>query len=459
MTKPTGGKGESVAATTSAAQTEGTTKQDASGRCCSVGLQCLLLWILLGIVLGVAAALPVVFYLKSPPAAPHAGPLKTVIRRGSLLWHGYGPQLLVCTLGEMARATEATFPEDGVCDLILYTHVAPSLGCFEDRASSSTKVKENATSSNAENATAANVGVFWARAKIAKNTRFGYSISVSLLPVEEDALGEFIQKAVRDRHMGAFGMLDAPWSVNTSKLYVEFVTALNATARKLLPVDNQPVLVFGLNTGRTTTIEYDKFWESHAAIFDQVHVLVYQDHFELERDAAGKCEARLPASRFPQSDATDQTVQDSVEAMDLALKRFWPRPLPSDVCLSVSLSVHRYHMGETAVKIGGKCESASVVSYDAVCRNVSADSSPPSGEGVVTVDQSTRTVDAFDTPETLVEKLRTAKHALALSAQPHWSFCVAAFHLELEDNEGTCGCRFPRLVRIKDYLRGALPSP
>lgn len=139
-------------------------------------------------------------------------------------------------------------------------------------------------------------------------SRFGYSISVSLLPVEEDALGEFIQKAVQKRNMGAFGMLDAPWSVNTSKLYVEFVTALNATARKMLPVDNQPVLVFGLNTDRATTIEYNKFWESHAAIFDQVHVLIYQDHFELGGDA-GKCQARLPASRFPQSDAVDQTVQ------------------------------------------------------------------------------------------------------------------------------------------------------
>lgn len=81
-----------------------------------------------------------------------------------MMWHGYGPQLLVCTLGELARATEATFPEDGLCDLIIYTHVESQLFRFEDMV----------TSSNAaQNATYSNVGVFWERAKGAKNTRFG----------------------------------------------------------------------------------------------------------------------------------------------------------------------------------------------------------------------------------------------------------------------------------------------
>lgn len=141
--------------------------------------------------------------------------------------------------------------------------------------------------------------------------------------------------------------------------------------------------------------------------------------------------------------------------MDLALKRFSPQPLPSDVCLSVTLSVHRYHMGWNDVKIGGNCERASVVPFDAVCRNSSGETTRPSGEGVVVVNGKESTVDAFDTPETLVEKLRTAKHALVSSAQPHWSFCVAAFHLELEDSKDSCGCRFPRLAKIKEFLRGA----
>lgn len=141
------------------------------------------------------------------------------------------------------------------------------------------------------------------------SSRFGYSISVSQLPVEECSFDEFIQKAVRDRNMGAFGMLDAPWSVNTSKMYVQFTKALNASARKMLPVDNQPVLVFGLNTDRTTTMEDAKFWESHAAIYEQVHVLIYQDHVELGGGDAGKCQSRLPAPRFLPSIPGEQTVQ------------------------------------------------------------------------------------------------------------------------------------------------------
>lgn len=141
------------------------------------------------------------------------------------------------------------------------------------------------------------------------SSRFGYSISISQLPVDEGSLDDFIQKAAGSRNVRAFGMLDAPWSVNASKMYVQFAKALNASARKMLPADDQPVLVFGLNTDRTTTMEEAKFWESHAPIYDQVHVLIYQDHVELGGGNAGKCQSRLPTPRFMPSVPGEQTVQ------------------------------------------------------------------------------------------------------------------------------------------------------
>lgn len=81
-------------------------------------------------------------------------PLETAIYRRGRSWHGYGPQLLVCTLGERRRlGSPESLPPDGLCDLVLYAHVR-SLGAdFDDGAS-------------------ANLRALWTRASAAVKTRF-----------------------------------------------------------------------------------------------------------------------------------------------------------------------------------------------------------------------------------------------------------------------------------------------
>ncbi|XP_049515394.1 transcriptional regulatory protein AlgP-like [Dermacentor silvarum] len=80
-------------------------------------------------------------------------PLQTAIYRRGRSWHGYGPQLLVCTLGERRRlGSPESLPPDGLCDLVLYAHVR-SLGAdFDDGAS-------------------ANLRALWTRASTAVKTR------------------------------------------------------------------------------------------------------------------------------------------------------------------------------------------------------------------------------------------------------------------------------------------------
>ncbi|KAH7970948.1 hypothetical protein HPB49_017133 [Dermacentor silvarum] len=394
-------------------------------------------------------------------ARPHADddPLETAIYRRGRSWHGYGPQLLVCTLGERRRlGSPDSLPPDGLCDLVVYTHVQ-SLGAdFEDGAS-------------------ANLRVLWARASTAVKTRFGYSFSNSLLPIDERQLGGFVRKAVDDKSIRVFGMLDARWDGDATNVsYATFAAALKSTTRQL-PKDERAALVFGVPVGTNTSAHGVEFWESHAAMLDHVHVLVYQAHVDLppqNASAKGKCVVRFPSPRFQQAENSDQTMQDGVAAIDTAL-HFRQHNLTTDICVSIALSGHRFSLEEAATEgqeQNAKCVSASAVAYGDVCPNgtssivtdgynvtPSAVAEPTvrfAGEGVLVSRKEDKLLDAFDDVGTLAEKLRTAKLALSLSEQPHWSFCLAAFNVEHEDSEGACGHDFERLTVARSFLQGKL---
>ncbi|XP_075528625.1 uncharacterized protein LOC142560414 [Dermacentor variabilis] len=386
-------------------------------------------------------------------------PLQTAIYRGGRSWHGYGPQLLVCTLGERRSvASPESLPPDGLCDLVLYTHVE-SLGADFDEGAS------------------ANLRALWTRASTAVKTRFGYSFSDSLLPVDERQLGPFVRKAVDDKGIKAFGMLDARQDGDASNAsYATFAAALNSTARQLSK-DKRVALVYGVRVDFDTGKRGVEFWHWHAAILEQAHVLVYQAHFDLpvQNDSAkAQCRVRFPSPRFKQVKKKDKTMQDGVAAIDTAL-HFRQPSLTADICLSIALSVHRFSLKRAPSKgeeLGAKCVSASAVAYGDACANgtgvvaeghnltsidVAERTVKITGEGVLVNRIEDKLLDTFDDVETLAQKLRTAKLALSLSAQPHWSFCLAAFNVEHADSEGACGGHgFERLTVARSFLHGKL---
>ncbi|KAH7935164.1 hypothetical protein HPB52_004627 [Rhipicephalus sanguineus] len=371
--------------------------------------------------------------------------LGTAIYRRLRSWHGYGPQLLVCTLGERRSVVAPeSLPPDGLCDVVLYAHVM-SLGSeFHDGAS-------------------ANLRALWTRSATAVNTRFGYSLSDSLLPIDERELEAFVRRAVDDKKIGAFGMLDARWDrdAKNNESYATFVEALNRTT-KLLPTDRRAALVFGFRVNPDTSARGVEFLNSHAAILDHVHVLVYQGHVELppQNDSAkSECAVRFPSPRFQQAKDSDQTMQDGVAAIDTAL-HFRKDRLATDICVSVALSGLRYSLTRAArenKELEAKCANATAVPYADVCpSNGTSGGVKISGEGVLVTGKPQLVLDVFDDSETLAQKLRTAKLALSLSAQPHWSFCLAAFNVEHEDSDGACGESFERLTVARSFLHGKL---
>ncbi|KAK8764266.1 hypothetical protein V5799_033126 [Amblyomma americanum] len=148
-------------------------------------------------------------------------------------------------------------------------------------------------------------------------------------------------------------------------------------------------------------------------------------------------------------------------AIDTALY-FRKHALTSDICVSVTLSAFRFWTVEDKEELGSFCENASAVAYADVCVNrgdkQSSEGATPTRhawEGV-TVKRKGPELDAFDDPDTVAEKLHSAKLALSLSAQPHWNFCLVAFNLEHGDSAGACGNRFARLEVARSYLHGKL---
>ncbi|XP_065294060.1 uncharacterized protein [Dermacentor albipictus] len=386
-------------------------------------------------------------------------PLQTAIYRGGRSWHGYGPQLLVCTLGERRSvASPESLPPDGLCDLVLYTHVE-SLGADFDEGASD------------------NLRALWTRASTAVKTRFGYSFSDSLLPVDERQLGAFVRKAVDDKGITALGMLDARQDGGVSNAsYATFAAALNSTARQQLSKGKRVALVYGIRVDFDTGTHGVEFWHWHAAILDHAHVLVYRAHFDLpaQNDSAkGQCWVRFPSPRFEQVKEEDKTMQDGVAAIDTAL-HFRQPSLTTDICLSIALSVHRFSLKRAPSKgeeLGAECVSASAVAYGDVCGNgtgvaeghnltsidVAERTLKVAGEGVLVNRIEDKLLDTFDDVDTLAQKLRTAKLALSLSAQPHWSFCLAAFNVDHADSEGACGGHgFERLTVARSFLHGKL---
>ncbi|KAK8764265.1 hypothetical protein V5799_033125 [Amblyomma americanum] len=262
-------------------------------------VECVVFAAVIGFVVVVSAAF---FYTAYGPRTPvraqfMAGGLpKTTLRRGARVWHGYEPQLLVCTLGDLRPVSVETLPPDGLCDAILYTHVG-SLADFDQQASP-------------------NVLALWTQAKAAKRTRFGYSFSVSVLPVQLQQLETFVAKAVRDKSMRVFGMLDAWWNQKiTNDSFVAFAATLNSTTRTL-PEYERPALVFGVHVNPSTSANGIQFWESHAAILDHVHVLVYQGHNKWPHgdDKEMTCAITFPTPRFAQGKDTGRTMQVKTEA-------------------------------------------------------------------------------------------------------------------------------------------------
>ncbi|KAL1443425.1 hypothetical protein MTO96_007505 [Rhipicephalus appendiculatus] len=353
--------------------------------------------------------------------------LGTAIYRRLRSWHGYGPQLLVCTLGERRSiVAPESLPPDGLCDVLLYAHVSSLGSGFHDGAS-------------------ANLRALWTRAATAVHTRYGYSFSDSLLPVDERDLELFVRKAVDDKKIRAFGMLDARWN------------------RDKLPSDHRAALVFGFRVDPDTSARGIEFLNWHAAILDLVHVLVYQGHAELPRkndSAQPTCAVRFPSPRFEQANDSDQTMQDGVAAIDTALHIRTHR-LTTDICVSVSLSGHRYSLTTPATQskeLKAQCTgvTARSVRRTFVPATAQAAASRSRAKACWSVREQELLLDAFDDSETLAQKLRTAKLALSLSAQPHWSFCLAAFNVEHEDSDGACGESFQRLTVARSFLHGKL---
>ncbi|XP_075732105.1 uncharacterized protein LOC142774848 [Rhipicephalus microplus] len=254
--------------------------------------------VIVAVIVMIGAAIFNAAYGRDPKDARIRGGddlLGTAIYRGHRSWHGYGPQLLVCVLGERRSViAPESLPPDGLCDVVLYAHVS-SLGPeFQAGASE-------------------NLRALWTRAATAVHTRFGYSFSDSLLPVDEQDLESFVRRAVDEKKIGAFGMLDARWErhVGDNEAYVSFVASLNRTTKKL-PNDHRAALVFGFRVDPATSARGIEFSNSHAAILDHVHVLVYQGHVELPRQndsAESPCAVRFPSPRFQQAVDSDQTMQ------------------------------------------------------------------------------------------------------------------------------------------------------
>ncbi|KAL3185477.1 hypothetical protein MRX96_005016 [Rhipicephalus microplus] len=91
---------------------------------------------------------------------------------------------------------------------------------------------------------------------------FGYSFSDSLLPVDEQDLESFVRRAVDEKKIGAFGMLDARWErhVGDNETYVSFVASLNRTTKKL-PNDHRAALVFGFRVDPATSARGNRVLE------------------------------------------------------------------------------------------------------------------------------------------------------------------------------------------------------
>lgn len=448
--RPVAAEAEDKEATVPAPQhTGGPTPQ---GTC----VECLVFAVVIAVVAVVSIAFFYSAYGWHTPARVHsmAGGLpKTIVQRGSRVWHGYGPQLLVCTLGDLSPVTAERLPVDGLCDAIVYTHVQ-SLAGFDEQ-------------------TSPNVRALWTQAKTAKRTRFGYSFSPSVLPVQEQELGIFLTKAIQDKSMRVFGMLDARWDNNiTNDSYVAFAATLNSTTTKMLPENKRPALMFGVRVNPSTSANGVQFWESHVAILNHVHVLIYQGHNTRSHGDGQKPPfvVTFPSPRLKQVDVSDPTMQDSIAAIDTALY-LRTHTLASDICVSITLSAYRF--SDTKVQdgkeVGSHCGNATLVAYADACvngsvpRNVSfrqeTEDAPPiryREEGVLVMRKDANLLDAFDDPGTVAEKLRSAKLALSLSAEPYWNFCLAAFNLEHEDSAGACGHKFARLEVARRYLHGRL---
>ncbi|KAL3185478.1 hypothetical protein MRX96_005017 [Rhipicephalus microplus] len=87
--------------------------------------------VIVAVIVMIGAAIFNAAYGRDPKDARIRGGddlLGTAIYRGHRSWHGYGPQLLVCVLGERRSViAPESLPPDGLCDVVLYAHVS-SLG-------------------------------------------------------------------------------------------------------------------------------------------------------------------------------------------------------------------------------------------------------------------------------------------------------------------------------------------
>ncbi|CAN8004421.1 unnamed protein product, partial [Ixodes hexagonus] len=391
-------------------------------------------------------------------------PLGMAFQHGSRrMRYGYGPQRIICTLGELSRATKATFPQDGLCDVLVYAHL-----------DTVTDVKKQASP---------NLRTFWVMSKKTNTTKFGYSFSDGILSSRLGQIKTFVSRSARKDNIGAFGMLSTVWTNGTdARPLVKVMRALDASRYRLSlakPSINV-IILFGITLSNYTRLNGEKFLLQHRAVLKHVQMLVYETHSELARLKPGgenssaikkrSCISGFPTPRFFQTMNQEPTLQDAVYAMDTLLhfkgklrsdfaiqktmQFSFGRSLGYDVCASITLSAHRYRMHNT-VDINSACKNVSAASYSATCNPNEAEPAKVDREGIVVVYPRSRLLDVFDAPETIVEKLKSVKASLLLAA-PQWSFCVAAFHIEHEDHQGTCGPKFGRLLVTKSYLQGKL---
>ncbi|CAN8010463.1 unnamed protein product [Ixodes pacificus] len=107
------------------------------------------------------------------------------------------------------------------------------------------------------------------------------------------------------------------------------------------------------------------------------------------------------------------------------------------------------------VDINSAWKNVSAAAYSATCNPNAIKLAIVDREGIVEANPRTRSLDIFDAPETIMEKLKSVKAVLLLGASS-WCFSVAVFHIEHEDHQGVCGPKFKRLMVTKGYILGNL---
>lgn len=359
-------------------------------------------------------------------------------RRKFRTLHGYGPQLLLCTVGELSRATDGAFPRDGVCDILIYTHVT--------------------TFSDLETEASPNLRTFWRLSRSSVSTKYGYSFSRESLSSNAKQVREFLTESVRKYNIRALGMLSTAWTRRTDvKPYLEFFRTLEAAKHSLAHrgPSKDVVIVFGVKLSNYSRQDAETFLSQHNSILGHVQILVYETHSDTPYHTTDKdaCISRFTTPRLYQTGNGEQTLQDAVGAMD-TLHHSKGHNLTYDVCASLTLSAHRFLM-KADVDLNRACRNVSAAAYKSVCNPKDVEPAKVVREGIVVADTRKQLLDIYDAPETIVEKLKSIKAALLLVA-PHWSFCVTVFHVEHEDHAGVCGPKFMRLLVTRSYLQGTL---